>query len=129
MEDYILACRCAGHSLEKITIDFPTLAGKNPLNLRKDFELLRSVKMRDHQLFGMKTPRLQSVALPQNLEVLEFLNEVGKDEEVAELLCYTIENKDIFARKWKELIVVEGKGVPERIREVCEPFEEFLKMK
>lgn len=128
MEDYILSCRSAQHSLEKISIDFPSLAGKNPLKLR-DFELLKSLRLRDHQLFGMKTPRLQSVALPQNLEVLEFLNEVGKDEEVAELLCYTIENKDIFARKWKDLIVVEGKGVPSRIQEVCEPFGGFLKTK
>lgn len=77
----------------------------------------------------MKTPRLQSVALPQNLERLEFLNEVGKDDEVAELLCYTIENKDIFARKWVDLVVIEGSGVPDRIKEVCEPWEGFLKMK
>ncbi|KAL5331963.1 hypothetical protein ACEPPN_001504 [Leptodophora sp. 'Broadleaf-Isolate-01'] len=128
MEDYILSCRSAQHSLQKITIDFPTLAGKNPLKLR-DFELLTELKLRDHQLFGMKTPRLQSVALPQNLERLEFLNEVGKDDEVAELLCYTIENKDIFARKWVDLVVIEGSGVPDRIKEVCEPWEGFLKMK
>ncbi|KAJ5040551.1 uncharacterized protein L3040_006204 [Drepanopeziza brunnea f. sp. 'multigermtubi'] len=128
MEDYILACRSAQHSLQRITIDFPTLAAKNPLKLR-DFELLKELKLRDHQLFGMKTPRLFSVALPQNLEVLEFLSEVGTDEEVAELLCYTIENKAILARKWTDLVVVEGKGVPDRIKEVCGPFEEFLQMK
>lgn len=128
MEDYILSCRSAQHSLQKIAIDFPTLAGKNPLKLR-DFECLTELQVRDHQLFGMKTPRLQSVALPPNLERLEFLNEVGRDDEVAELLCYTVENKDIFARKWGSLVVVEGKGVPKRIREVCEPLEGFLKMK
>lgn len=130
VEDYVLACCSAQHSLERIAIDFPTLAGKNPLKLR-DFERLAELRLRDTQLFGMKTPRLVSVALPPNLEVLEFLGEVGADEEVAELLCYTIENKDIFARKWRDLVVGEAqsKGVSGRIKEVCAPFEGFLKTK
>lgn len=126
MEDYILACRSAMHSLESITIDFPTLAGKNPLKMR-DFEKLTELRLRDNQLFGMKTPRLQSVALPPNLETLEFLSEVGKDDEVAELLCYVIENRDVFARKWRDLIVVEGEGIPEKIVEACRPLGHFLK--
>ncbi|KAG4421475.1 hypothetical protein IFR04_005425 [Cadophora malorum] len=133
MEDYILSCRSAGHSLQKITIESPSLAGKNPLKLR-DFECLTELKLRDHQLFGMKTPRLQSVALPPNLERLVFVGGVGKDEEVCELLCYTIENKDIFARKWVDLVVIGEAGedadytVAERIREICEPFGGFLKI-
>ncbi|KAL2065333.1 hypothetical protein VTL71DRAFT_3002 [Oculimacula yallundae] len=133
MEDYILACRSAQHSLKKIVVDFPTLAGKNPLKLR-DFECLVEVHVSINQLFGMKTPRLMSVALPPNLERLEFLGDVGKDEEVTELLAYTVENKDVFARKWESLVVNGGsnageEGVPERVREVCEPFEGFLKIK
>ncbi|KAI6712472.1 hypothetical protein PZA11_007009 [Diplocarpon coronariae] len=127
-EDYILACVSAQHSLERIVINCPSLASKNPLKMR-DFEQLRMLGVRDHQLFGMKTPRLQSVALPPNLEVLDFLDGVGRDEEVLELLCYTIEKRDLFARRWKELGICGGREVPERVREACAAFGDFLKMR
>ncbi|XMA14710.1 hypothetical protein WAI453_007501 [Rhynchosporium graminicola] len=126
MEDYILSCKSAQHSLQKIVIDFPTLAGKNPLKFR-DFERLTEVSVGVNQMFGMKTPRLRSVALPPNLERLEFLGSVGGDEEVTELLCYAVENKNIFARKWGSL-VVQGE-VPERLRIVCKAYEGFLQIK
>jgi hypothetical protein len=120
VEDYILALKSAQHSLESITIDFPTLGAENPLRLR-DFEVLKSIQIRDYQLFGQKAPRMHGVGLPPLLETLEFLNPVGEDEEIMELLCYTVENKDILARKWEKLIVVEGKeGIPKKVIEACE---------
>ncbi|KAK2629538.1 hypothetical protein QTJ16_000358 [Diplocarpon rosae] len=128
MEDYILACLSAQHSLERIVIDFPSLAGKNPLKMR-DFDRLRMVGVRDHQLFGMKTPRLHSVALPPNLEVLDLLDGVGRDEEVMELLCYMLENKDVFARRWTELRIGGDGGVPEKVRATCAAFEGFLNIR
>jgi hypothetical protein len=122
IEDYILALRSAQHSLETITIDFPTLGAENALRLR-DFEVLRELQLRDYQLFGQKTPRLHSVGLPSNLEVLEFLNEVGANEEIVDLLHYTIENKAIFARKWSHMVVAGGEdGLPTKIAEACEQF-------
>ncbi len=125
MEDYILSLRSAQHSLETISIDFATLSGKNPLKLR-DFDQVKSLQLRDYQLFGLKTPRLHSVGLPPNLEYLEFFNEVGKDEEVAELLSYTIENKDIFARKWNKMVVAGGEvGIPSNILEACTAAQNF----
>jgi hypothetical protein len=114
VEDYILALKSAQHSLESITIDFPTLGAENPLRLR-DFEVLKSIQIRDYQLFGQKAPRMHGVGLPPLLETLEFLNPVGEDEEIMELLCYMVENKEILARKWEKLIVVEGKVI-----EACE---------
>jgi hypothetical protein len=123
IEDYILALQSAQHSLETITIDFPTLGAENPLRLR-DFEVLRELQLRDYQLFGEKTPRLHSVGLPSNLEVLEFLNQVGADEEIMDLLHYTIENKAILARKWSHLVVAGGEEhLPSRIMEACEQFD------
>jgi hypothetical protein len=120
VEDYILALKSAQHSLESITIDFPTLGAENPLRLR-DFEVLKSIQIRDYQLFGQKAPRMHGVGLPPLLETLEFLNPVGEDEEIMELLCYTVENKEILARKWEKLIVVEGKeGIPKKVIEACE---------
>lgn len=123
IEDYILALQSARHSLETITIDFPTLGAENPLRLR-DFEVLRELQLRDYQLFGQKTPRLHSVGLPSSLEVLEFLNEVGEVEEIVDLLQYTIENKAILARKWTHLVVGGGEEhLPARIVEACEKFD------
>jgi hypothetical protein len=64
------------------------------------------------------------VGLPPNLEVLTFVNEVGEDEELEELLAYTLENRGLFARKLKELVVVGGEGngkdyVSEKVVEAC----------
>ncbi|RYP69714.1 hypothetical protein DL769_005212 [Monosporascus sp. CRB-8-3] len=108
--DYIIALKSARHSLESVTIDFPTLVGYRALRMR-DFTALKTLRINwDYQLFGKtsKKPRLHSVGLPPELETLEFLNELGKDEEVTDLLMYTIENREIVAGKWKTMIVVEG---------------------
>ena len=117
IEEYIFALHSAIHSLESISIDFPTLRCKNPLKLR-DFEAVTSLELRDYQLFG--TSGLSSVAFPPNLETLTFLNEVGDDEALTELLCYTLEKKDIFARNLRRLVVPEGtKPLPQKLVEVC----------
>lgn len=122
VEDYILALQSAQHSLQTISIDFPTLGAENPLRLR-DFEVLRELQLRDFQLFGEKMPRLHSVGLPSNLEVLEFLGPVGQDEEIADLLYYTIENKQIMARKWTHFVVEGGEeSLAKKIVEACEQF-------
>lgn len=123
IEDYILALQSAQHSLETITIDFPTLGAENPLRLR-DFDVLRELQLCDYQLFGQKMPRLHSVGLPSNLEVLEFLNHVGQDEEITDLLHYTIENKAILARKWTHLVVDGGEeSLPSKLVEACEQYD------
>ena len=123
IEDYFLALQPAQHSVETITIDFPTLSAENPLRLR-EFDALRELQLRDYQLFGEKTPRLHSVGMPSNLEVLEFLNQVGGNEEIMDLLHYTIENKAILARKWTHLVVPDGEEhLPSRIVEACEQFD------
>lgn len=131
MEDYIFALHSAQHSLETVLIDFPTLGGKNALRMR-DFGELKSLQLRDYQLFGRTSgsPRLHSVGLPPQLEILEFLSPFGEDEEVTELLCYTIERKDILARKWSQMIVVEGEGgLPAKIIEACTKTErQFLRV-
>ncbi|KAH8601907.1 hypothetical protein B0O99DRAFT_202902 [Bisporella sp. PMI_857] len=106
LNDFILAFQSAMHSLETISIDFPTIKAKDPLKLR-EFEAVTSLELRDYQLFGASG--LSSVAFPPNLETLTFLNDVGVDEDLTELLCYTIEKKDIFARNLKQLVVPEGK--------------------
>ncbi|RYP85963.1 hypothetical protein DL770_004976 [Monosporascus sp. CRB-9-2] len=108
--DYIIALKSARHSLESVTIDFPTLVGYRALRMR-DFTALKTLRINwDYQLFGKtsKKPRLHSVGLPPELETLEFFNELGKDEEVTDLLMYTIENREIVASNWKTMIVVEG---------------------
>jgi hypothetical protein len=117
VEDYILAMRSADHSLETISIDFPTLNSENPLKLRA-FESLRSLEIRHFQLFGQS--RMHSVGLPPNLEILKFLNQVDEDEGLLDLLCYTMENKDILARKLRDMVIVEGKGgIPPKLVEAC----------
>ncbi|RYP24019.1 hypothetical protein DL767_008678 [Monosporascus sp. MG133] len=108
--DYIIALKSARHSLESVTIDFPTLVGYRALRMR-DFTALKTLRINwDYQLFGKtsKKPRLHSVGLPPELETLEFFNELGKDEEVTDLLIYTIENREIVASNWKTMIVVQG---------------------
>ncbi|KAI1077252.1 hypothetical protein F5B20DRAFT_278300 [Whalleya microplaca] len=121
--DYIVALKSACHSLETITIDVPTLTGFKALRMR-EFTALKSLRINwDYQLFGKssKKPRLHSVGLPPELEVLEFFNRLGTDEEVTDLLLYTIENKPITARNLKTMIVGkhEAGEVPEEIVEAC----------
>ncbi|TVY60681.1 hypothetical protein LSUE1_G009653 [Lachnellula suecica] len=117
VEDYILAL--PQHSIESITIDFPSLRGKNALRLR-EFEALKTLKIRDYQLFGQASPRLHSVGFPPILEILHFLNRIGQDEEIAELLAYTIENKEIVARSIRQMVVAnEEHDLPWVIEEAC----------
>ncbi|TVY38789.1 hypothetical protein LOCC1_G007760 [Lachnellula occidentalis] len=117
IEDYIIAL--PQHSLESIIIDFPSLRGKSALRMR-EFEELRTLELRDYQLFGQGSPRLHSVGFPPRLEMLTFLNRVGQDEEIAELLAYTIENKMIVARSLQYMLVAnEEHDLPEVIKEAC----------
>ena len=54
------------------------------------------------------------------METLEFFNELGSDTEVTDLLLATIEQKDIVARNWKTMVVVEGEeGVSKEIKDAC----------
>ena len=125
--DYILAMRSSLHSLETISIDFTTLSGDQPLRLR-EFQSLTSLELRDYQLFGQSSgsPRLHSVGLAPNLETLRFFNQVGTDEEIADLFCYTIENQDMLARKVCEIIIPRPEdGIPPRVIEACETAEHF----
>ncbi|KAF9875272.1 F-box domain-containing protein [Colletotrichum karsti] len=120
--DYMLALNSQGHSMESITIDHPTLTGRKPVRMR-DFEALKSLKLNwDYQLFGKssKKPRLHSVGLPPNLEVLEFFNELGTDDEVTELLEYTLQVANVTHSKLKTVVVVPGdNGVPKEIIAAC----------
>lgn len=120
--DYIIALSSQSHSLKSITIDFPTLGCRKTLRLR-DFEALKELRMNwDYQLFGKssKKPRLHSVGLPPALEVLEFFNELGRDEEVTDLLLSMLQNKSIVAQKLKKLIVVEGNDkILSEVKKVC----------
>lgn len=124
-EDYILALRSADHSLETISIDFPTLTSENPLKLRA-FERVTSLEIRHHQLFGQS--RLHSVGLPPFLERLKFLNRVDEDEGLLDLLCYTMEQRDIVARRLKKLTIAEGEdegGISPKLVEACKDLENF----
>ncbi|WYZ43820.1 hypothetical protein EsH8_VII_000256 [Colletotrichum jinshuiense] len=120
--DYVLALKSQAHSLKSFTVDSPTLGCRKPLRMR-EFEVLKTLRMNwDYQLFGKtsKKPRMHSVGLPPELEVLELFNELGTDDEVTDLLLYTIQTKNIVAKTWKTLVVVEGdSGVPEEIRGAC----------
>ena len=124
VEDYIFAIQSAQHSLQTVSIDFATLSAENPMKLR-GYEALKSLELRDYQLFGQSSgsPRLHSVGLPPNLEVLKFLNPVGDDEELLDLLCYTVENKAILARKLHQMIAVGSEGeenvLPPKLLEAC----------
>jgi hypothetical protein len=54
------------------------------------------------------------------MDTLEFFNELGSDTEVTDLLLATIEQKEIVARNWKTLVVVEGEdGVSREIKDAC----------
>jgi hypothetical protein len=121
--DYIGALKSQAHSLKTITIAFPTLTGHKALRMR-DFVALRTMRISwDYQLFGKssKKPRLHSVGLPPELDTLEFFDELGADEEVTELLDYTLQNREIIARNLKTMIVIEGdRGVPKEIVAACQ---------
>jgi hypothetical protein len=128
ISDYINALKSAQHSLETIVIDYAMLKGKKALRLR-EFDELKTLELRDFQLYGSsgKNPRLHSVGLPPKMEALTFYHPFGRDEEVNELLCYSIENKDIMARQWRQMIVIEDDtGIPPKIVEACRPFGTFL---
>jgi hypothetical protein len=122
--DYIMALQSQASSLESVTIDSPTLTCRKALRLR-DFVALKKLRLNwDYQLFGKssKKPRLHSVGLPPEMEVLEFFNELGTDAEVTDLLLSLIQSKDIVARRWKTMVVVEGdekvlKGVKDRCKQ------------
>ncbi|KAI0021381.1 hypothetical protein F4780DRAFT_738152 [Xylariomycetidae sp. FL0641] len=103
ISDYIIALKEQAASLKTITIDSPTLTGRRPLRMR-EFEALKTLRMNwDWQLFGKtsKKPRLISVGLPPNLETLEFFDELGTDEEVTDLLEYTLQISDVAAKAIK----------------------------
>jgi hypothetical protein len=108
--DYIVALGSQAHSLKTITIDFPSLGCRKTLRMR-EFEALKELRLNwDYQLFGKssKKPRLHSVGLPPELELLEFFNELGKDEEVTDLLLAMLQNKSVVARNLERMVVVEG---------------------
>ncbi|KAI0908581.1 hypothetical protein F4823DRAFT_485674 [Ustulina deusta] len=101
--DYIVALRSQCESLESVTIDFPTMGSRRSLRMR-DFVALKVFRLNwDWQLFGRKSkkPRLDSFGIPPRLERLEFFNELGTDEEVAELLDYLIQTNDVAAKAVK----------------------------
>ncbi|KAI1339656.1 F-box domain-containing protein [Xylariaceae sp. FL0016] len=109
MGDYISALQSQCGTLESITIDSPTLGSRKPLRMR-DFTALKTLRINwDWQLFGKTTkkPRLHSVGLPPKLETLEFFNELGTDDEVTDLLEYTLKISDVLARSLKQPVVVE----------------------
>lgn len=120
--DYVLALKSQAHSLKSFTIDSPTLSCRKPLRMR-EFGTLKTLRMNwDYQLFGKssKKPRMHSVGLPPEMEVLEFFNELGTDDEVLDLLLYTVQGKNVIARTWKTIVVVEGdNGVPRVIKDAC----------
>ncbi|KAF1850073.1 uncharacterized protein K460DRAFT_360930 [Cucurbitaria berberidis CBS 394.84] len=120
--DYILALQSQAEFLKSITIDFPTLTGRKALRMRQ-FEALTTLRLSwDYQLFGKssKKPRLHSVGLPPIMEVLEFFNDLGTDDEVNDLLLTVIEQKNIIARTWQTMVVVEGDdGVSREIKDAC----------
>ncbi|KAI1847092.1 hypothetical protein JX265_012905 [Neoarthrinium moseri] len=121
--DFILALKSACESLETITIDCPALTGRKALRMR-EFTALKTLRLNwDYQLFGKssKKPRMHSVGLPPELETLEFFNELGTDEEVNDLLLFTVQSMGIIGRKLKTLVVVEGEDRPisEELIEAC----------
>lgn len=120
--DYVLALESQAHSLKTITIDSSSLSCRKPLRMRQ-FESLTSLRMNwDYQLFGKssKKPRLHSAALPPQLEFLEFLNELGTDSEVNDLLLYMIESREVIAKLWKTFVIPESdENILQAVRIVC----------
>jgi hypothetical protein len=122
LSDYIVALKSQAEFLTNITFDSPTLHNRKTLRLR-DFEALKTLRLNwDHQLFAKssKKPRLHSVGFPPNMETLEFFNELGTDAEVTDLLVVAIESKNVIAKNWGNLVVVEGdNSVPTAIKDAC----------
>ena len=122
LNDYIIALKSQAEFLKSITFDSPTLYNRKTLRLR-EFEALKTLRLNwDHQLFAKssKKPRLHSVGFPPEMEMLEFFNELGTDNEVTDLFVVAIESKDILAKNWKTMIVVEGDhGIPKEIKDAC----------
>jgi hypothetical protein len=122
LNDYMLALKSQAEFLTSITFDSPTLHNRKTLRLR-EFEALKTLRLNwDHQLFAKssKKPRLHSVGFPPGMETLEFFNDLGTDNEVTDLFVAAIESKDIIAKDWRTLIVVEGDdGVPKQIKDAC----------
>lgn len=122
LSDYIIALKSQAEFLTSITFDSPTLHNRKTLRLR-EFEALKTLRLNwDHQLFAKssKKPRLHSVGFPPEMETLEFFNELGTDSEVTDLFVVAIESKEIIAKTWKTMVVVEGdEGVPLAIKEAC----------
>jgi hypothetical protein len=121
--DYIDALKSASHSLESIVIDFPTLTGLKALRMR-DFTALKTLRINwDYQLFGKSSrkARMHSVGIPPELKTLEFLNELGTDDQVTDLLEYTILNRKIVAGNLENIIIPDGDSlpVPPAIIEAC----------
>lgn len=122
LSDYIVALKSQAEFLQSITVDFPTMHNRKTLRLR-DFTALKTLRLNwDHQLFGKsgKKPRLHSVGFPPEMEVLEFFNDLGTDAEVTDLFVVAIQSRDVIARNWRKMVVVEGdEGVPRVIKEAC----------
>ncbi|KAH7127239.1 F-box domain-containing protein [Dendryphion nanum] len=124
LADYILALKSQAASLTSITIDSPSLGCRKTLRMR-EFAAVKTLRVNwDYQLFGKssKKPRLHSLGLPPELEVLELFNELGTDDEVTDLFVNFIENRDTVARRWKKMIVVgddDGNVCPE-IKRACQ---------
>jgi hypothetical protein len=119
LSDYITALKSQAEFLKSITFDFPTLHNRKTLRLR-EFDALKTLRLNwDHQLFAKSSrkPRLHSVGFPPQMEVLEFFNELGTDSEVTDLFVVAIGSKDVIAKNWSTMVVVEGDdGVPSEIR-------------
>lgn len=120
--DYINALKSQSESLISITIDSPSMTSRKVLRMR-EFGAVKTLRLNwDYQLFGKssKKPRLHSVGLPPELEMLEFFNELGTDTEVNDLLLVLIESKSIVARRWKTMVVVEGdEAILKQIKIAC----------
>lgn len=125
--NYMVALESQGHSLESITIDYPTLGSRAALKMR-DFVAVHTLRLNwDYQLYGNSSTksRVHSVGLPPNLETLEFFNVLGTDSEVTEMLMHTIQTKRVIASTWRTMIVVanedgEGCGVSHDLITACE---------
>lgn len=123
INEFVMALKPCAETLETIVIDHPTLGGRKVLRMR-DFVAVKTLRLNfDTQLFGKtsKKPRLHSVGFPPQLETLEFLNEIGRDDVVTELFAGALENIEFMARNLKTLMLVDGpRGIPRQILDACE---------